>query len=119
MTLLCWSCGASLDKLTPPVGHRDQCPQCSNYLHVCKMCEFYDPSVARSCREDDADDVVHKNRVNFCDYFRPSAVAFDAGAKAAGDAAESAFNALFDDAADPAKGPDDSLSEAESLFSKD
>lgn len=53
-----------------PLQRRDECPACSTDLHVCRMCEFYDKSVAKSCREPVAEEVTDKERANFCDYFR-------------------------------------------------
>lgn len=93
----CYRCGESLASLTLPLSRRDACPACSADLHVCRMCRFFDPQVARQCREDDADDVTEKERVNFCDYFEPSAHAFDPAQKAKADEARSALDALFGD----------------------
>jgi len=41
------------------------------------MCRSYDPTVAKKCREDDAEEVRGKEQANFCDYFRPRPGAFD------------------------------------------
>jgi hypothetical protein len=69
--LLCYRCGASLAKLTLPISRQDECPSCANYLHVCRMCEFFDPNVPKQCKEDDAEEVFEKERLNFCDWFKP------------------------------------------------
>jgi hypothetical protein len=61
------------------------------------MCEYFDANVPRQCREDGAEDVKEKDRLNFCDWFRPSASAFDSDRKQEGDAAKAALEALFDD----------------------
>ena len=53
----CYRCGASLEALSLPISRQDECPECSNYLHVCKMCVYYDERVPRQCREDGAEDV--------------------------------------------------------------
>ena len=95
--LHCYRCGTSLEKLTLPLSRRDQCPECRVDLHVCKMCVHYDKSVPRQCREDGAEDVKEKDRLNFCDWYKPSEKAFDADRKAEEDAARSALDALFDD----------------------
>lgn len=95
--LRCYRCGASLEALSLPISRQDQCPDCSNYLHACKMCVHYDPRVPRQCREDGADDVTEKERPNFCDWFKPSDSAFDVGRKAEEDKARAALDALFDD----------------------
>lgn len=95
--IACYRCGASLDALSLPLSRRDQCPECTADLHVCKLCVYYDRSVPRQCREDGAEDVTDKERVNFCDWFKPSSTAFDPGRKTEADAAQSALAALFGD----------------------
>jgi len=47
----------------------DACKQCDAELHVCKLCRFYDVTVAKQCREPIAELVRDKERANFCDYF--------------------------------------------------
>lgn len=93
----CFRCGASLAQLSLPLSRQDQCPDCGIYLHVCKMCRHYDPRVPQQCREDDAEEVLEKERLNFCDWFVASESAFDPGRKAEEDAARAALDALFDD----------------------
>ena len=95
--LVCHRCGASLAALSLPLSRRDQCPDCSADLHVCKMCVHFDKHVPRQCREDGAEDVKDKDRPNFCDWFKPSDGAFDAKANADAQAAEDALAALFGD----------------------
>lgn len=95
--LACLRCGASLSSLSLPLSRRDQCPECDADLHVCKMCVHFDKTVPRQCREDGAEDVTDKDRPNFCDWFKPSASAFDQGAKSEADAAKDALAALFGD----------------------
>lgn len=93
----CYRCGASLAALSLPLSRRDQCPDCSADLHVCRMCRFFDRTVPRQCREDGAEDVKDKERPNFCDWFKPSESAFDPTRKADADAAQAALAALFGD----------------------
>ena len=95
--IACYRCGASLKTLSLPLSRRDHCPECSAELHVCKMCVAFDRQVPSQCREDDAEDVTDKDRVNFCDWFKPSETAFDPTRKSAADAAQQALNALFGD----------------------
>ena len=113
--VLCYRCGTSLAALSLPLSRQDECPGCRNYLHVCRMCRYFDPGVPRQCREDDAEEVIEKARLNFCDYFVASEGAFDAGRKAEEDRARSALDALFggDEAASQG---DDTLTEADKLF---
>jgi hypothetical protein len=61
------------------------------------MCVHYDASVPRQCREDGAEDVKDKDRLNLCDWYKPSDMAFDAGRKDEEDQAKAALDALFDD----------------------
>jgi len=112
----CYRCGASLASLTPPLSRQDQCPECSVYLHVCRMCRFFDPHVPQQCREDDAEEVTEKERVNFCDWYEPSADAFDGARAGVEQRARSHLDALFG-AGDAEKQEDDSsLRAADNLF---
>ena len=95
--IACFRCGASLAALSLPLSRRDQCPECSADLHVCRMCLYFDRAVPRQCREDGAEDVQDKERLNFCDWFKPSPTAFDPARKAEADAAQDALAALFGD----------------------
>lgn len=93
--IVCFRCGESLATFSLPLSRRDQCPQCSADIHVCKMCVHFDASVPRQCREDGADDVTEKERPNFCDWFVASENAFDPDRKADAAAAQVALEALF------------------------
>lgn len=118
--LHCWRCGGSLAKLTLPLSRLDECPVCSMPLHVCRMCAHYDPTVARQCREDDAEEVKDKERPNFCDYFQPSVTAFESSAIDAERKARRQLDSLFDDAADSGSDEkDDPLAAADALFRKE
>jgi hypothetical protein len=93
----CYRCGESLAALSLPLSRQDECPGCGNYLHVCRMCVYFDPRVPRQCREDGAEEVREKDRLNFCDWFRPSEKAYDPDRKAEEDEARAALEALFGD----------------------
>ena len=95
--LACHRCGASLAALSLPLSRRDQCPDCSADLHICRMCIHFDKNVTRQCREDGADDVTDKDRPNFCDWFKPSDKAYDGAANAEAEAARDALASLFGD----------------------
>jgi hypothetical protein len=96
-SICCYRCGESLAALSLPFSRQHECPACHNYLHVCRMCRYFDANVPRQCREDGAEDVKEKDRPNFCDWFKPSDSAFDADRKSVEDEAKSALDALFDD----------------------
>jgi hypothetical protein len=114
--LKCYRCGASLAALTLPLSRRDECPECAASVHVCRMCRFFDPAVPKQCREDDAEEVIEKERVNFCEWFVPSGDAFDPVRAKKAAQAETQLAALFgeDQAAQPEE--DDLLRKARDLF---
>lgn len=93
--LRCWKCGASLADCTLPLRRLEECRACNAELHVCRMCEFYDTTVARHCRETIAEEVKDKLRANFCDYFRPTPSAYRPDGTSAADRAKAELEALF------------------------
>ncbi len=93
--LLCYRCGESLSGLTLPLSRQDECPRCASYMHVCRMCENYDATVTRQCKEDGAEDVLEKTRPNFCDWFIASFDAFNGKEKELEDRARRDLDALF------------------------
>ena len=116
--LVCYNCNYSLAEFCLPLSRRDMCPSCSVHLHVCKMCVSYDPTVIGQCREDDAEEVLDKERLNFCEWFAPAAGAFDAGRSAEQAKAQADLDSLFGEepAAGERPGPDSLAEEAEKLF---
>ena len=99
--IACFRCGASLSHLSLPLTRRDQCPECSVELHVCKMCVHFDPAAPAQCREDDAEDVKEKELAKFCEWFTPSEKAFDPERKSEADVAREALEAMFSGLKDP------------------
>ena len=69
--LVCWKCGATITDTPFPLARTSVCRSCDAELHVCKLCEFFDTTVANQCRETIAERVNDKERANFCDYFKP------------------------------------------------
>jgi hypothetical protein len=59
------------------------------------MCEFYDTSKAKHCREPVAEEVKDKTHANFCDYFRPTPTAYRPEATSAAEKARSELESLF------------------------
>lgn len=114
--IVCYNCGASLAALTLPLSRRDMCPSCSVHVHVCRMCVAYDPRVTGQCREEDAEEVRDKERVNFCDWFSPAAGAYDSAGAERQARASADLDALFGDAAGDDEATDDAHAEAENLF---
>ena len=114
--IACFRCGTSLAALSLPLSRQDACPNCSAHLHVCRMCLHYDTAVPGQCREDDAEEVFEKEKLNFCEWFVPSENAFDPVAKADADRAREALDALFGDGESSGDATDAAVSEAEKLF---
>lgn len=115
-TLYCFRCGESLEKLTPPLSQRDQCPSCAIHLHACRMCVNYDPAVPKKCREDDAEEVTDKEQLNFCEWFAPSSSAYDAARGQQSARARSRLAALFGETEATADEVDEHAKNAEDLF---
>jgi hypothetical protein len=91
----CWKCGAELKEIILPLSRREECQACRAELHVCRMCEWYDPRVSDHCREDRAETVSDATRANFCDYFKLSANTFSEKQTANQSAANAELEALF------------------------
>ena len=117
LSLVCWKCGAALGEVLLPMGRREECPHCTADQHVCRMCEFYDTSVAKSCREPIADEVRDKERANFCGYFKPRPNAFRQRGSAEADEAKAKLAALFGET-EPDRHGDGADSEAEAAKKK-
>lgn len=111
----CYRCGASLADLSLPFSRLEECPDCENYLHVCRMCVYFDPGVPKQCREDDAEEVQEKERANFCEWFKPNKSAFDPAYSAAETRAKDELASLFGDESQE-ESADDGLSDADKLF---
>ena len=95
--IACWKCGGSLPDLLRPLPRHEECPHCRAQLHVCRMCEFFDPAAPQQCREPLADLVSDKTRANFCGYFNINPHAYS-GATDPADAARRELDALFGEA---------------------
>jgi hypothetical protein len=93
--LRCWKCGASLADYSLPLRRLEECRECHAELHVCRMCEFYDTTKAKHCREPIAEEVKDKIRANFCDYFKPSPAAYRPEQLSAAEQARAQLESLF------------------------
>lgn len=93
--LVCWSCGASIAELSLPFSRFDECRACRASLHACRLCEFYQTTIAKQCREPIAEEVKDKERANFCDYFKPCPGAHVPKNRQEVDQARAALEALF------------------------
>jgi len=95
------------------------------------MCTRYAPRLPSGCDEQDAIEVRDKTSANFCDYFKPSARAFDAAQCTADSRARAELDSLFGKSsnvggaapqksgpAPPQSGADPALTKARDLFKK-
>ena len=66
----CYGCNNKLNlEGGQKIYRSEECPQCYSKIHVCKMCRLYDASAYNECREEQAERVLDKERINYCDYF--------------------------------------------------
>jgi len=119
--LVCWKCGAAVEKEPLPLSRRAVCRACAAELHVCRMCRFYDPRITGACREERAEEVREKELANFCDWFTPRPDAYTPVDRSRSDAAAAELAALFGDGAEtPAEAePDEARKRLEDLFKPD
>ncbi len=114
--IVCFRCGESLDYLTLPLSRRDECRACNAPVHVCRMCVFFDTAALRQCLEDDAEDVNDKEKVNFCEWFKPMGDAFDSIRAGNIERAKTELDALFDNEDGSESAPEAAGSAADDLF---
>ncbi len=93
--LVCWKCGAGLADQLLPLSRLAVCTKCRAYLHTCRLCISYAPSLTRRCREQDAEEVTDKQRANFCAYFKPQPGAYHQGGEARTQSARAKLRDLF------------------------
>ncbi|HKQ81702.1 MAG TPA: hypothetical protein VJS42_05875, partial [Steroidobacteraceae bacterium] len=116
--LVCWKCGASLAALSLPLRRQDECRACGAALHACKLCEFYDVTVAKHCREPIAEIVREKDRANYCDYFKPRPGAYSTKRDTEAGAAKAQLDALFGGSTAGPSAADDVRRKLDDLFKK-
>lgn len=98
--LNCWHCGAQLAAVSMPLSRHEFCRACSEPLHTCRQCRFYDSR--HGCGESRAEPPTNPESANFCEWFTArsdSTVAVDARSAAA-DSARARLEALFAPPAD-------------------
>ena len=65
----CYSCGQTLGE-DMKVFRGTGCSSCGRDLRVCRNCEFYCPGSHWDCHETIDEQVIDKEKANFCSYFR-------------------------------------------------
>ncbi|MCZ6773910.1 MAG: hypothetical protein O7G83_18285 [Proteobacteria bacterium] len=109
----CWRCGADLDDDLFPLQREEVCGECDADLHVCKLCVFYNPSVADACDEPIAAQVTNKIRANFCDYWKPSPNAYRAKSNDEATKSRAELDLLFGTGSDSTAATDGDAGRAE------
>ena len=83
------------------IARATECPNCGRDVRVCKNCKHYAPGSHWDCHESIPDQVVDKERANFCDYFSLAAKETDEELRKQNEAklrkARAGFAALFND----------------------
>ena len=82
------------------------------------MCTQFDRQAVKQCREDDAEEVIEKARLNFCEWFIPSESDFNSGARVEEDRAKARLDTLFSSTGETVdeKADDNVPGAAENLF---
>jgi hypothetical protein len=65
----CWNCGKELQ--VNDYGRENNCLGCSRPTKVCLNCRWYDTSKSNACAEPMTEEVMEKDRPNFCNFFEP------------------------------------------------
>lgn len=110
--LVCWQCGVSIADLSLPLSRFDECRSCRASLHACRLCQFYETTVAKQCREPIAEEVKDKERANFCDYFQPRPGAWSDKGVTESERAKAALAALFGGGSPATPNPDAAADDA-------
>ncbi len=115
----CYKCEDPLTFSTK-IGRRDMCPNCYAYLHCCKNCQFWDPSVHNECLENRAEFIRDREEGNFCLYFTFKEVedGDESEAEKAKQNIEKIFGIKVDEGKKAPKTADDARRRLEDLFKK-
>lgn len=115
----CYKCDEELS-FDVKIGRRDMCPNCYAYLHCCKNCQFWDPSVHNECKENRAEFIRDREEGNFCLYF--TFKESEEGNISDAEAAKAKLASLFGGAPAPGRAApqtvDDAKARLEALFKK-
>jgi len=67
--VVCYKCSTLTE--AEKIGFRQSCDRCSEDLHICYNCSFYDENSYNECKEVSAERITVKDRSNLCDFFSP------------------------------------------------
>jgi hypothetical protein len=98
---MCYHCGSPIARGSG-IARTAVCEGCGRDLHVCRNCRFYTPGVHWDCAETVDEQVVDKERSNFCDSFSVNpkfheASTGEAGGRDKENRARERFSGLFKD----------------------
>jgi len=119
-TYKCYKCGDPL-RFDVKIGRRDMCPNCYAYLHCCKNCKYWDPTVHNECLEERAEFIRDREEGNFCLYFTFRPVEGDDAAneaQAAKKQLEKVFGVSMKSALKAPSTAEDAKKKLEKLFKK-
>lgn len=91
--MICWKCRKEIN--VNEIYRNTECPLCKADLHCCKACSFFSPESHYNCKESVDENIVDKERSNFCDFFRAKTDFPPSGEDDKSKRAKDAFNALF------------------------
>lgn len=94
--LNCWNCGHGLSAEPLPISRHATCDNCAEMLHCCRFCEQFERGRPGDCDNELTDPPSEKTSANFCEYFKPSAVAFRSSNEVH-DQAKAKLDSLFGD----------------------
>lgn len=66
---ICFKCGSAFPR-EMRVTRSTECERCNQPVRCCRNCLFFSPGSHWDCRETVPEQVVDKERSNFCEYFR-------------------------------------------------
>ena len=115
----CYKCSEELH-FDVKIGRRDMCPNCYAYLHCCRNCQQWDPTVHNQCLEDRAEFIRDRDEGNFCLYFSFKAQNTEGTSEAdqAKAKLEKMFGISMNKVAAAPKTEDDAKKKLEALFKK-
>ncbi|MCP3868730.1 MAG: hypothetical protein GY703_11670 [Gammaproteobacteria bacterium] len=89
----CWNCSVELGPLD--YGREDVCSGCRKPVRVCRNCRWYSPGRPNACEEPMAEEVMDKERANYCGFFEPTTPADKSGDTPSADELKKAAEDLF------------------------